>query len=176
MRRFWKRPHRDPYRAEIERLVLECAPDARIIWNGPALRAEYVDRSMFDEVGQRLWDHRNRLVHNSQHTGGVSAEALNLANSWTLIEPEVLELERRERALNRAAARVATVFDLIELLVPRRIADEEIGDALELIGRLAAEGRPRWQIYLKAASATFFVLLNAVREVSSSLLGKKNKA
>jgi hypothetical protein len=60
--------------------------------------------------------------------------------------------------------------------VPKRLADEEIGDALESIARLARERRPKWQIYLKAASAAFFVLLNALHEVSSSLLGKKNKA
>ena len=175
MGRFWKRRH-DPYRAEIERLVLECAPDARIIWDGPRLRVEGVERSAFDEVGQRLWDYRNNLVHNSQGTG-VSAEALfALANPMTLIEPEVLELERRDRTLNRAAARVAIVFDFIELLVPKRLADEEIGDALERIARLAREGRPKWQIYVKGASAVFFVLLNWLREVTSSLLGKKNKA
>jgi hypothetical protein len=87
-------------------------------------------------------------------------------------------LEKAPRSIDYSGilSRVAQGFDLLQLVVPKRIADEEIGDALELIDRLARERRPKWRIYLKAASAVFFVLLNAIREVSSSLLGKKNKA
>jgi hypothetical protein len=171
---FWnKKPASDPDKATIESLVRECAPGAKVIWDGLDLRVEGVERVLFDEVGRRLWDYRNGLIH-LPDGGGKTHVALFVRT--TLLDPEEVEMVQRDRTLTRAAARVTRVFNFIELLVPRRLADEEIGDAMELIDRLALAGCPRWQIYLKAASAVLFVLLNAVREVSSSVLGKKNKA
>ncbi len=52
---------------------------------------------------------------------------------------------------------------LIELLVPKQIADEEIGDAMEYIARMIHQRRPPWQIYLKMASTVFWVVRNAYR-------------
>lgn len=66
---------------------------------------------------------------------------------------------------------VATwTFNLIEVLVPRRIRQEEIGDTLELIVLRRLQG---WRLYVKLATTTFWVFINSLREVSSGLLGKK---
>lgn len=68
-----------------------------------------------------------------------------------LLEPSVKPLARASRALG-----------LIELLVPKRIADEEIGDAMEVIVRMVDHGQPAWRVYLKVASTVFWVLLHTV--------------
>lgn len=171
---FWKKTPvpdlPDPDKAAIELLVRECAPRAKVVWDGSDLRIEGLERAHFDEVGQRLWNYRNGLLHQ----GGKPHAPLFLRS--TLLDPEEVETEQQARALNHAVGRVSKAFEFIDLLLPKRLADEEIGDALELMNRLVQEGRPRWQIYVKGASAVFFVLLNWLREVTSSLLGKKNKA
>jgi len=66
-------------------------------------------------------------------------------------------------------------FQFLELLLPQRIRDEEIGDALEEIAALVERSAGRWQIRLKIASTTFWLLINAVREVSSAVRGKKSE-
>jgi len=53
-------------------------------------------------------------------------------------------------------------LDLLEALVPRRIANEEIGDAQEYIHRMVAAHRPRWMIYLKVATTYFWILTHAL--------------
>jgi len=61
------------------------------------------------------------------------------------------------------------VLGFVEGMIPKRIAKEELGDAEEY---MRAPGRTRLQIYLKLVSTVFFVGLNALREVLSSLRGK----
>ncbi|KFE71752.1 hypothetical protein [Hyalangium minutum] len=55
--------------------------------------------------------------------------------------------------------------------VPKRIDTEEIGDALEHLQRLVAEGRPRWFIYLTVARACWAVLKHTVRHGAEQFLG-----
>jgi hypothetical protein len=179
-----ERQRRDAERAAAERILLEHFPEARIARmsygrEGATLRIEGVERESFEELQQLLidagWGSASESVHLSPGTGKTQA-VLARVNRLVMVEPWAMEMDERATARMNALGRVEAGFDFIELLVPKRVADEEIGDALELIARLMREGRPAWQIYLKALSAAFFVLLNGVREVTSSLLGKKNKA
>jgi hypothetical protein len=66
-------------------------------------------------------------------------------------------------------------FDWLSLAVPKRIAQEDIGDALELIGNLRTDGASPWMIWLKVISTFCWVAMNSVREVTSALLGRKGR-
>lgn len=59
--------------------------------------------------------------------------------------------------------------------VPRRICDEEIGDALEYIAAVSRRGAPGWErdVRRKVWSTKLWVLCNAVREVVRAALGKQ---
>lgn len=72
--------------------------------------------------------------------------------------------------------RIGKVFSIAETLVPKRIANEQLGDALEQIHRYVAEGRPKWYAYIKAISSLFWLMIHAIGEISSSLQGKNKKA
>jgi Fe2+ transport system protein B len=58
--------------------------------------------------------------------------------------------------------RASKALELLEALVPRRIANEEIGDAQEFIHRMASAHRPGWMIYLKVVTTYFWILTHAV--------------
>jgi hypothetical protein len=80
------------------------------------------------------------------------------------------EAQERAREAQEAQVRVtrAILFancalGWVELLVPRRIADEEIGDALEVIRRLVEQRRPAWCVYVKVMTTVGWALFNAVR-------------
>jgi len=65
------------------------------------------------------------------------------------------------------------VLPALAYLLPRRIYEEEVCDALELLHRLHAEGAPRWTLRLKVASTCFWVLINSIRFFVSGLKGGK---
>jgi len=62
-------------------------------------------------------------------------------------------------------------FRCLELLLPRRLREEDLGDGLEDLARLRRSGAPHWQIRLKIASTVFWVLLAALHEVSTTVWG-----
>lgn len=68
--------------------------------------------------------------------------------------------------------RSINVLDSLSLLVPRRLAEEEIGDALERVRNLVRLGRPRWHVWLKVATTVFWVCLNSLREITSAVRGR----
>lgn len=65
------------------------------------------------------------------------------------------------------------ILELAAAFVPQRIANEEIGDALELLAMQRVLGGSRWWRAAKVASTLFWVGLAAVREIVASLNGKK---
>lgn len=69
--------------------------------------------------------------------------------------------EKTARALRRANR----TFEIIELVVPKRISAEEIGDAMETIAFLISQGRPSWQIYVKVVTTVLWVLIHSVHQV-----------
>jgi hypothetical protein len=85
----------------------------------------------------------------------------NAAGSVEIIAPRGAEF--------RLAAKV---FDVVSAVVPERIANEELGDALEEMQRRMSCGGATWWVYVKLASTLFWISMNAVREIAAALLGK----
>lgn len=63
-------------------------------------------------------------------------------------------------------------FRTLALLLPQRLWEEDLGDALEVLGALKRSGAPRWQFRLKVWTTYFWCLANAVRELVSSATGQ----
>lgn len=61
-----------------------------------------------------------------------------------------------------------------ETLLPRRLRNEDLGDALEDLARFSREGRSDWHLLGKAITTALVLLVNAVREVAVASLGKRN--
>ncbi len=61
-----------------------------------------------------------------------------------------------------------------EVLLPRRLRQEDLGDAIEDMNRLVASGASGARLVGKAVSTAFFLGLNAIREVVSAFAGKKS--
>jgi hypothetical protein len=74
-------------------------------------------------------------------------------------KPRSKSLRRREA---QSLQRAERAFDALSALVPKRICNEEIGDALEDIHRMVAAKRPRWMISVKITSTFFWVLTHAL--------------
>lgn len=68
---------------------------------------------------------------------------------------------------------VHAIFDFVSLLVPRRLANEELGDALEVINREIAKRRPRWRIWLKVGTTLFWITINSLRWISGAFRGRR---
>ncbi|MBI2395954.1 MAG: hypothetical protein HYV09_40695 [Deltaproteobacteria bacterium] len=108
----------------------------------------------------------------TETTAGMAARLFALG----LMKATREEAERRasaERYANAAFSlrRATSILEWITAFVPRRIANEEIGDALEVIYQNAHKGR--LFVWAKVVTTIFFVLLNVVRELAASMLGKK---
>lgn len=93
-----------------------------------------------------------------------------------------LRAAKDERSLPGARtplARATRALNIIERLVDKRIADEEIGDAAEGILRMVEQGRPPRHIYLKVVTTIFWVLVHALRasglRVVAGTIRKKNE-
>jgi hypothetical protein len=162
-----EKEHLEIQRGEIESLLRDRFPAARVTWRDrgqTALRVEGAPGGSVDQLEIKpRW-------HNLGAAGFGSGR-----REWVLNEVEAeLQAERSRRISTAVSAerRVRTWFDFLQLLVPKRIADEEIGDALEDNVRLYREGRPKWWIYLRTARAVFFMLLHSVGEIWRSVSGK----
>jgi hypothetical protein len=117
----------------------------------------------------------------------VHGQQLTLANLFTKTEKRpvivdtsirdwTLEVPLKEAAPSRAATRAAAVFAAFELVLPKRLRSEEIGDAVEIVNRIAvAPTCPHrgLKIAVKVASTIVWLLVNSVREVMSAVWGKK---
>ncbi|MBK9516195.1 MAG: hypothetical protein IPO09_02355 [Anaeromyxobacter sp.] len=83
----------------------------------------------------------------------------------------------RPRPTNRrvysATVSAERVFGWLELVVPRRIADEQLGDALEVVHQLVRAGRPRSHVRAKVAATAFWVLVHTIGAVVSGVTGRK---
>jgi hypothetical protein len=73
---------------------------------------------------------------------------------------------------DRIAASARRTFGIVSALLPKQVADEELGDdVLEDIDRRIADRRPAWEVRLKIGGAVFWAfvrtLLYLLREVAS---------
>lgn len=75
--------------------------------------------------------------------------------------------------LSVALGRSKVGLELMELVLPKRLAMEDLGDAMEQIARLVQRREPTWKVYLKTASTMFWLAVKALREIISALPGKK---
>jgi hypothetical protein len=63
------------------------------------------------------------------------------------------------------------VFRWIVLFLPQRLCIEDLGDALEVLAALEAEGAPRWERWAKITSTCFWLIPSVLREWISALRG-----
>jgi hypothetical protein len=64
-------------------------------------------------------------------------------------------------------------LDTFALFLPTRVANEEIGDALEDIKRRVVRGCPPWHVWAKVVSTIIWASLHAIATVWSPGGGKK---
>jgi len=100
--------------------------------------------------------------------GQAELEAMNAALSDALADLQ-LDREARRAKLARAAARSSWLLDFATVWVPARIANEEVGDAVQQMVRYADEGRPAWWLYAKAVSYVFWTAVHAISDVVSRM-------
>jgi len=67
--------------------------------------------------------------------------------------------------------RALDFYDLLALLLPKRLRNEDQGDYLEVINKLQRDGAAKWKIYLKMITTSVFLFANAVHELASRLKG-----
>jgi hypothetical protein len=68
--------------------------------------------------------------------------------------------------------RAQRTFDRLGAWLPRRINNEQMGDALESIHAMVLRGEPAWKVRLRVASAAFWVLAHTALELSLRLAGE----
>jgi hypothetical protein len=121
----------------------------------------------FDAIGTMYQLNRDRASSGRTVTAGLQ---VNIA-----LQDDIARFRDQLKKV-KALARARATFDWCEVLLPKRVTNEEIGDALELIHRIANDPtctRPRLKIFLKTVSTVFFLFLNAFRHFKSSVQGKK---
>ena len=87
------------------------------------------------------------------------------------------EISAKRDARDRALARAKSILAILELFIPSRMRNEEVGDAIEIINRRLADPSCRrpWLIAALLVLSTFFwVSINAVRyALAGTIRGKK---
>jgi hypothetical protein len=100
--------------------------------------------------------------------GLVHSTASGVAMSISTVINVKLEVLPAKTPLGHRAA--TTLFGIVEALLPKRLAHEELGDALEYIA-----AHPRgWRVIVKIVSSIFWIGVNAVREWRSAF-GRKTQ-
>jgi hypothetical protein len=110
-------------------------------------------------------------VYGSQYGEGTNVDILNATNlplgvSSANGKPVQVGTDTPSTAI--AVSR--TVFAVLEVIVPKRLAREELGDAEEYINR---RGTSSCAIYLKMGTTVFWSLINATRELIGALRGAR---
>lgn len=117
------------------------------------------DKSPNDEVWvDAAWNRlRNRLAHSDEGYPSELAEVAHAIPEEASPEQGVLE---------------PYLFRMMALVLPRRLWEEELGDALEVLHALRKSDAPSWQIRLKIFSTFAWGLVNALREIMSAATGQ----
>ncbi len=82
---------------------------------------------------------------------GTVMVIVSLLARWWLRSTKRPRLRRADR-----------IFGVVSALVPPRIADEELGDALEDLRARIANRRPAWEIRLKIGATVFWVFVHTL--------------
>lgn len=92
------------------------------------------------------------------------------------VESSGIWLKKASLLTSRPFMRARAIFGWLEVFFPKRVVSEEIGDALEMISRLESEPvcpHRHIKINFKIATTVCWVIVNSVRLITSSILGKK---
>lgn len=68
------------------------------------------------------------------------------------------------------ADRAANIFNVVSAVVPQKLANEELGDALEDVRRRVRENRPRSEIELKIWSSVFWVGVHTLGDLARQVV------
>jgi hypothetical protein len=93
----------------------------------------------------------------------VSSQQWRWRLRWALLGRQTLECQSLT-ANQLTMCRVNRTFRFVSALVPKRLADEQIGDALELMAEHLKRSSARWPIYWRLAVTIFWLLVNALRD------------
>lgn len=69
--------------------------------------------------------------------------------------------------------RVEGFLGLLSRCASARVANEELGDALELLHKLAGVGVPAWMLYAQAGVSAFWALVHTVQDAALRLTGRQ---
>lgn len=87
-----------------------------------------------------------------------------------------LDVRPRSLAPNAFPPLTRHSFEFLELVLPKRLREEELSDACEMLQRLLGDGAPQWKIYTKTLSTAGWCLLNAFGYVVATAFGRgRNK-
>ena len=95
--------------------------------------------------------------------------------SWniSLLDPLYETRSKKQpESVASPALRARAALELIALLAPRRVYEEEVGDALEVLDILQRMNAPAWKVWLKVFSTYVWEIVNSIREAMSAWLGK----
>lgn len=72
---------------------------------------------------------------------------------------------------HQVVRRVEGFLGLLGRCTSARVANEELGDALELLHKLAGVGVPAWMLYAQAGVSAFWALVHTVQDAAHRLTG-----
>ncbi|HEX5751272.1 MAG TPA: hypothetical protein VFZ09_33925 [Archangium sp.] len=75
--------------------------------------------------------------------------------------------------VNPVVRRVEGFLGLWGRWASARVANEELGDALELIHKLARAGVPAWMLYAQAGVSAFWALVHTAQDAALRLTGRQ---
>jgi hypothetical protein len=79
----------------------------------------------------------------------------------------------REVRAERSSQTAFAILSWCEAFLPKRIRQEDLGDAMEDLARFQREGRSGAQLIVKAITTAVVLFVNGVREVVAAFAGKK---
>jgi hypothetical protein len=134
---------------------------------------EVLDDVEFANILRRKEALRNRLVHAAPVTGQLVTQTTlaRVRQDLDLINGFRADETRREASAT-ARTKATLILSCFEIIVAKRLRNEELGDAIEYINK---PGRSRGAIYAKAAFTIFWILVNTARELMGVVWGRATK-
>ncbi|HEY0096691.1 MAG TPA: hypothetical protein VGB96_20335 [Archangium sp.] len=75
--------------------------------------------------------------------------------------------------VHHVVRRVEGFLGLLGRCASTRVANEELGDALELLHKLAGVGVPAWMLYAQAGMSAFWALVHTAQDAALRLTGRQ---
>lgn len=84
---------------------------------------------------------------------------------WAAVILALLQHLLMRRSASAAVSQVNSTLQVVGWFIPERVMEEEAGDLLERVHKMAQEGVPAWMIYVKSSASILWILVNAIRQV-----------